>query len=298
MELLVGTAATPLGISSAFQADALRFSVDVDLVMLHVTVQGRKGGFVSGLRQDAFEVYEDGRAQAIRLFRDEDVPVTVGMVVDNSGSMRSKRNDVIAAALAFARSSNPADEMFLVYFNEHVWLGLREGLAFTNQRDELEAALDRMVPSGRTALYDAIATGLDHLAGATRDKKVLIAVSDGGDNASHHTFDDVRRMAERSNSIIYTIGLFDADDPDNNPKALARLAADSGGESFLPRNIHAVVDVCERIARDIRNQYSIGYSSDNPTHDGRYRKIKVVLKSPFYHHARVRVRAGYLAPGA
>jgi VWFA-related protein len=297
LKALAGVAMAQVG-RSAPESEPFKLSVDVDQVMLHISVQDRQGGFVSGLKENDFSVFEDGRPQKIRFFLREDVPVTVGMVVDNSSSMHPKRKEVIAAALSFADSSNREDEMFLVDFNERVWLGLPDELQFTSTRDELKRALERMEPGGKTALYDAILLGLNHLAAGSKDKKVLIVVSDGGDNASEHKLDEVLHLAGRSNAIVYTIGLFDEDDHDRNPKVLRRIAAETGGEVFLPEETEKVVDACNHIAREIRNQYTIGYSSDNAVHDGRYRRIKVVLGPDKYRHAHVRARAGYIAPGA
>lgn len=219
-----------------------------------MTVQEGHGGFITGLESQDFSVYENGRPQEIRFFHREDVPVTVGMVVDHSGSMRTKRSSVIEAARSFAGSSNGDDEMFLVDFNERVWMGLPDTEPFTTSRSELEAALERMAPGGRTALYDAIVAGLQHLALGSKDKKVLIVVSDGGDNASSHTIGEVLRLAGRSNAIIYTIGLFDSEDADRNPRILRRIATETGGEFFLPPMTSLVKDACNHIAREIRNQ--------------------------------------------
>ena len=261
-----------------------------------MTVQDRHGGYVLGLQDRDFSVYEDGRLQAIRFFRQEDIPVTVGMIVDNSGSMRSKRSSVIEAARLFAGSSNP-NEMFLVYFNDRIWTGLPRSEPFSSSKGELEAALERMAPGGRTALYDAIMAGLQHVARGSKDKKVLIVVSDGGDNFSRATIADVLNYAGRSNAIIYTIGIFDDEDQDRNPQILRRIATETGGESFLPPAVTHITEACKHIAAEIRNQYTIGYSSDNAAYDGRYRRIKVLLDPAKYRHAHLRARSGYIAPG-
>ena len=272
-----------------------KISVDVNLVVLHATVRDKKGGFVSGLRSEDFQVYEDRIPQKTRFFSHEDVPVTVGLVVDHSGSMRSKFTDVVTAALDFARSSNPRDEMFVVSFNEHAWLSLPAAVPFTSNPLMVEAALNRNVPTGRTALYDAIALALRHLKQADFDKRVLIVISDGGDNASHYKWPEVRALAQASNAIIYTVGLFEEEDPDWNPHVLKRLAAETGGEGFLPRENSAVVRICHQIARDIRNQYTIGYVPINRRRDGTYRTIRLAVTSPVHARLSVRTRAGYIA---
>jgi Ca-activated chloride channel family protein len=270
-------------------------SVDVNLVVLHATVLDRKGGFVSGLRKEDFHVYEDGAPQAIQVFDHEDVPVAVGLAVDNSGSMRRKRKEVTAAALAFMRASNPRDEMFVVNFNERVSFGLPDTRLFSASAAELEEALNGIPASGRTALYDAIEAGLDHLKKATLDKKVLIAISDGGDNASHHKLGEVLDDAGRSDAVVYTVGLFDEDDPDRNPGVLRKIARATGGEVFLPQETSKVVPICEQIAEDIRNQYTIGYIPSNQKLDNAQRTIKVTATGRHGETLLVRTRAGYVA---
>jgi Ca-activated chloride channel homolog len=272
-----------------------KISVDVSLVVLHASVRDHRGGFVSALQSENFKVYEDGVPQEIKLFAHEDAPVTVGLIIDNSGSMRPKRGDVMSSALAFARSSNPRDEMFLVHFNERAWLGLPPAVMFTGDHGLLEAALTRGVPGGRTAIYDAIALGLEHLERAHFDKKALVVISDGGDNASRRSWPEVRTMAQASDAIVYTVGLADEEDPDWNPAVLKRLAQETGGEAFLPREMRAVTGICEQIARDVRNQYTIGYVPSSGRRSGGYHTIRATASSPGQSKLSVRTRAGYLA---
>ena len=269
---------------------------DVDFVILHPSVQDRRGSLVSGLVKDDFQVYEDGVLQQIKYFSHEDIPVTVGLVVDNSGSMRQKRPEVIAAALEFARSSNPEDQMFAVTFNENVSFGLPASTPFTDKANHLEIALSRIAADGMTALYDAVAAGFEHLKKGNRDKKVLIVVSDGGDNASKHKLAQIMTMAGQSDAIIYTVGVFDENDPDRNPRVLRRLARATGGEAFLPGSVSDVVPICQQIARDIRNQYTIAYTPTNRKQDGTYRGIQVKAGPPGRGRLTVRARAGYYAP--
>jgi Ca-activated chloride channel family protein len=282
--------------SQSGESDPYTISVNVDLVVLHASVLNRKGILVSGLGKDDFQVYEGGVPQQIKYFSHEDIPVTVGLVVDNSGSMRGKRPEVIAAALAFARSSNPEDQMFAVSFNENVTFGLPADTPFTDKGAQLEAALSRIAADGQTALYDAVAAALEHLKKGNRDKKVLLVVSDGGDNASQHNLAQVMTMAGQPDAIIYTIGLFDEDDPDRNPHVLKQLAKATGGEAFLPGSVTDVVPICERIARDIRNQYTIVYVPTNRKQDGTYRVIQVKAGAQDRERLLVRTRAGYYAP--
>lgn len=278
-------------------SDSLRLSVDVALVVLHATVADRKGGFVHNLEQRDFQVYEDGVRQRIRLFKNEDIPVTVGLVVDHSSTMRRKLAEVAAAARTFVRSSNREDEMFVVNFNEHVSLGLPGTIRFTDSTAELENAIAAAPAGGQTALYDAIAKALEELQAGSRDKKVLIVVSDGGDNASARSLAQVMKLAEQSSAVIYTVGVFDGEDPDRNPGVLKRLARATGGEAFFPDELSAVVTICERIARDIRHQYTIGYVPITAPRDGAYRAIRVVARAKGGDRLSVRTRTGYIAGG-
>jgi VWFA-related protein len=231
--------------------------------------------------------------QPIRLFRHEDTPVTVGLIIDHSGSMRKKLKDVTAGAQAFMQSSNRNDQMFVVNFNEIASLGLPIGMGFSDNVGTLGAAIWGAPAIGTTALYDAIVEGLQHLQKGTSDKKVLIVISDGGDNASKATLAQVLKMAERSSAMIYTIGIFEPDDPDKNPKVLERLAHESGGEAFFPAEVSETLQICERIARDIRDQYTIGYSSMNPQKDGTYHKVRLTAHAKSDGKLFVRTRAGY-----
>jgi len=294
--VLLGAAQTPQHEpSQPRQNDQETIRVNVDLVVLHATVRNHHGILVSGLDQKDFQVFEDGVPQGIKFFSHEDIPVTVGLVVDNSGSMKSKRARVIAAALAFARSSHPEDQMFVVNFNENVTFGLPDNTPFTDKEAQLQAALSRINADGMTALYDAIAAALAHLKNGKQDKKVLIVVSDGADNASQHTVAQIMAMAGQSDAIIYTLGLFEQDDPDWNPGVLKRLARATGGEAFFPRSINHAVPICEQIARDIRNQYTIAYVPTNRKQDGTYRVVQVQAGAKGHGRLVVRTRAGYYA---
>jgi len=278
------------------ESDPYTIKVDVDMVVLHASVRSREGVLVSGLDKDNFLVYEDGVPQQITYFSHEDIPVTVGLIVDSSGSMRPKRNEVIAAASAFASSSNPEDQMFAVSFNENVSFGLPPDQPFTDNSAQLEAALSRIASVGMTALYDAVAAGLEHLKKGSRDKKVLLVVSDGGDNASQYKLAQVMAMAGQPGAIIYTIGLFDPHDRDRNPRVLKQLAKATGGEAFLPKAVREVRPICQRIAHDIRNQYTIVYVPTNRRQDGTYRVVQVKAGDRDRGRLLVRTRAGYYAP--
>ncbi|MBI2834885.1 MAG: VWA domain-containing protein [Acidobacteria bacterium] len=270
-------------------------SVHSDLVVLHVSVSDRKHTLVADLARDAFTVHEDDRPQPISFFSNEDTPVTGGLVIDNSSSMQTKRALVVAAALAFARASNPQDELFIVNFNERARLALPPSAPFTGDIGVLRTALASVASRGRTALYDALLLALDHVKKGSQEKPVLVVVSDGGDNASRATFRDVLSAAQQSNVVIYTVGLVDEYGDGANPGVLKRLARESGGEAFLPDDPGEVERLLQHVARDIREGYTIGYVPTNSARDGAYRTIKVTVQAPGRKGLTVRTRAGYVA---
>jgi VWFA-related protein len=270
--------------------------VNANLVLLSATVVDHHNVLVSKLVKDDFEVYEDHVLQSIKHFSHEDIPVSVGLVIDNSGSMGAKRADVIDAALSFARSSNPKDQMFVVNFNEHVTYGLPANTQFSDRRDQLQRALSAIHAVGETALYDAIASALNHLKQGKCDKKVLVVISDGGDNASKHSFAQVIAMAKASDAIIYTIGIFDEQDGDQNPGVLKRFAKETGGEAFFPKSLKEIASICEGIAHDIRNQYTLAYVPTISKLDDGYRTVEVKVRAQGYGRLSVRTRAGYSVP--
>jgi len=201
---------------------------------------------------------------------------------------------VVAAARTFVRSSNPEDQMFVINFNEKVSVGLPVAVPFSDRADELQAAIGKIPAEGETALYDAISAALGRLKSGGRDKKVLIVFSDGGDNASKLDLPAVLKMAGESNAVVYTVGIFDADDPDQNPGVLRRLAMATGGEAFFPGEHSEVLAICERIAIDIRHQYTIGYVSGNTTRAAGYRAVRIVARSAGKDLV-VRTRTSYFA---
>ena len=282
--------------SGESSSDEYTLRLNSNLVTLSATVLDHHNALVSGLGKEDFQIYENKVLQPIKHFSHEDIPVTVGILVDNSTSMGPKRDDVIAAAMAFARSSNPQDQMFVVNFNEHVSFGLPANVPFTDKKDNLQEALSGIKTNGETALYDGLAVGLDHLKLGNRDKKVLIVVSDGGDNASKLRLEQVLTLAGHSSTIIYTIDIHVENDLDRNPKALHRLASATGGENFVVESLPDVVPICERIAHDIREQYTLAYSPTNSKQDGAYRAILVKAKAHGHGSLSVLTRAGYYAP--
>ena len=280
---------------AAQEPEPYRLSVDVNLVVLHASVESRRGRPVGELSAENFAVYENGVRQSIRLFRHEDTPVAVGLAIDQSRSMQPKLAHVIAAGESFVQSSNPEDQMFVANFSDRVSLGLPSGVAFTNSAAQIRAAIANAPAPGMTSLYDGVIEGLRQLRASSRDKKILLVVSDGGDTASAHRLADVLQAAEASDAIIYAIGLFDADDPDRNPGVLKRLAHETGGEAFFPDEVSEATEICQSIAHEIRTQYAIGYVPNSPAPEGSYRAIYVEARAPNGAKLKVRARAGYVA---
>jgi len=273
-----------------------KISTDVELVLLDVSVKQAKGGYASGLTRDNFQIYENGAPQKITEFASADIPVAVGLVFDDSGSMQPKRPEVITAGLIFVSASNPQDQIFVVNFNDKVRSGLPDNVPFTDDLTLLRSALLRDMPEGKTALYDAVAFALRHLESGRRDKKTLVVVSDGGDNVSAHSLKELMQLIQESRATIYSVGIFDDEDPDSNPRVLERMARVSGGESFFPKELGEVIPICRQIAKDIRNRYTIGYT---PVHSGdraALRKIHVVATAPDRGKLLVRTRTSYLLP--
>jgi VWFA-related protein len=275
--------------------DRPSFSSTSELVVLHVSVLDRKDGFVAGLPKEAFTVVENGRPQPIVFFESEETPVTVGLVIDSSGSMLPRRDAVIAAGMAFAESSHPDDEMFTVNFNEKVWPGLPPGRLFTSDHAALRQALDRSGARGQTALFDAIDAGLRHLDAGSKPRRVLVVISDGGDNASRATFDAVLEEALSRDVVIYGVGIYDPDDRDANPGVLKKLAQATGGECFFPREIEHVLPALERIARDIRSSYTIGFVPAAAGIAGVKRSLGVTVRPADGRKLSARARSAYIA---
>ena len=248
---------------------------NVNLVLLDVSVKDSRGGYVTGLSKTNFQVYEDGHKRDITQFASVDTPVTLGLVVDNSGSMRFKRPEVVTAGLAFAKQSNPQDEFFVINFNNSVVRGLAPQTLFTDNLQALRAGLYYGQPAGQTALYDAVAYALKHLEYGHRDKRTLIVVSDGGDNVSKTSFADLLKVIEASRATVYTVGLYDADDQDLNPGVLRKMSSISGGEFFQPEKLSDVVPVFDKISKDIRNCYAVGYVPDEINDKRVVRSVKV-----------------------
>jgi Ca-activated chloride channel family protein len=269
------------------------FSSDARLVSLNVTVTDKSGRLVTNLPQSAFQVLENGVQQTIRLFKREDVPVSMGLIIDNSGSMREKRQSVETAALAMVRDSNPQDEVFIVNFNDEVYLDAD----FTSDTKLLEHGLTKIDSRGGTAMREAIRVSIDHLKEkAKRDKKVILVVTDGNDNASTVSLDALVKLAQQDDVLVYAIGLLTEEDKREASKAkraLGILVESTGGQVFYPREVTEVDRIAHEVAHDIRNQYTIAYTPSNMALDGTYRQIKLALKAPGNPVART--RSGYYA---
>lgn len=269
---------------------------EVRLVLLDVSVQRRDGTFVSGLTRENFKVYENNRPQQITVFAHNDLPVTIGILVDESRSMSPKRTAVLNAALTFIAESNPNDQVFVLNFNEKVKPGLPPPQLFSDNREELRGALFNGVAEGRTALYDAVIDGLNQLELGQRDKKALVVISDGGDNASLHTRHETLSRIESSISTIYTVGIFDMDDADRDPGILRQLARISGGRVYFPADITEMIPVCRRIAHEIRERYTLGYLPASPPagkKENVVRSIRVEAAAPGEPHLIARTRTTY-----
>jgi Ca-activated chloride channel homolog len=267
---------------------------DVNLVELHVRVTNSEGRTVPGLKKEAFHLWVDDVPHPITVFMGEDAPVTASIVVDNSASMASKRAEVIEAALAFARASNPKDEMFVVHFNQRPRLGLPANIPFTDDVKELERAISAFQLGGTTAIYDALLFAATQFKHAAYPVKVVLLITDGGDNSSQATLEEALDGAMQVGIAIYAIGAFDENDRDRRPALLTTLADQTGGEAFFPGAIPEVTRICVAIANDIRQQYTVGF---NGAEDGSYHRLRVAVTDPAKGPLEVRTRVGYIANG-
>ncbi len=274
--------------------DVFVFHKDVEEVVLHATVIDDKQRIVTNLDKSAFNVYEDGRPQVITSFRHEDIPVAMGIVVDNSGSMREKRAKVNAAALNLVRASNPNDEVFIVNFNDEYYLDQD----FTSNVGKLKEGLEKIETRGGTALYDAVVASADHLKkDAKLEKKVIFVVTDGDDNESAESLEQaVRRLQAENGPTVYSIGILEKEEhPKHAKRALQIMSERTGGIAFFPQTLDEVDEISRSVAHDIRTQYTIGYKPSNPKSQGGYRQVKVEAHSHGHGKLSVRTRSGYYA---
>ncbi|HEY2460109.1 MAG TPA: VWA domain-containing protein [Candidatus Acidoferrum sp.] len=286
------------GVAPAQQGSAIK--VDVSLVVLHTTVLDDRQRFADGLKAENFRVMEDKVEQKLAVFKREDVPVSMGLVIDNSGSMRDKRPRVNAAAITLVEASNPQDEAFVVNFNDDFYLDLDKD--FSNSVPELKEALERIDSRGSTALYDALIGSLDHVKKGHKDKKVLLVVTDGDDNTSHNSLEKTVREIQKTDTVVYAIGLLSEENKKSAKhakQALEQIAKASGGLAFFPENVDDVRSICEQVAHDIRNQYTLAYYPTNTKRDGTFRSVQVEVIPPRGRGKLVaRTRNGYYAPSS
>ncbi|MBI3049244.1 MAG: VWA domain-containing protein [Acidobacteria bacterium] len=272
------------------------FKSDTDLVVLHVNVFNDRSDAVPDLPQQAFQVFEDDEPQEITFFTSGEVPVAVGLVLDGSSSMIGRHGMVLTSGDAFIRTTRPEDELFTILFNEHVQFGLPPDVPFTSHPTLLRAALARYRAGGRTALHDAVIAALDHLERATHQKRVLVVLSDGKDNASRHSKREMLERVRRNNAIVYTVSnAHRLNGQEANPRVLRGLAEASGGVAYFPDSDEEVVESLDDIAGNVRRGYLIGYVPRNAAHDGAYRRVKVTVRAPGRSKLTARSREGYEA---
>ncbi len=273
--------------------DVYIFKKEVDEVTLHATVVDQNNRLVTDLGRNDFQVFEDGQPQKITSFRREDIPVAMGIVIDNSGSMRDKRPAVNAAAINLVKSSNPQDKVFIVNFNEEYFLDQD----YTASIPKLDDALQRIEARGGTALYDATVASADHLKkSGPLEKKVLLVVTDGEDNASRESLEQaIRNLQAENGPTVYTIGILGDEHSKRARRALREMAEETGGVAFFPKDVSEVSAITSQIAHDIRNQYTIVYKPTKPQSAGGYRTVKVEANAKGYKHLQVRTRSGYYA---
>jgi VWFA-related protein len=291
--IVAAQTAPPAQLPPPSQDETPVFTLDTKLVPLHVSVIDKNGKLITNLPQSAFKVFEDNVEQPLKIFNREDVPVSMGIIIDNSGSMREKRPKVAAAAMELIKDSNPQDEVFIVDFNDVAYLDA----PFTNNLKMLEQVLDKIDTRGGTAMRDAISMSIDYAKKeGKKTKKVLLVITDGNDNTSNETLEQLFRKAHQSEVLIYCIGLLSEEEPREAraaKRALSELATASGGLSYYPKSLSEVESITPQIAHEIRNQYILAYTPTNSVLDGKFRSIRVTVKAP--GNPTVRTRNGYYA---
>jgi Ca-activated chloride channel family protein len=274
--------------------------LDVDLALVNVTVTDPYNRLVTGLDPDNFRVYEDNVEQEVVTFSSEDVPISIGVIFDMSGSMANKIGKAREAAVQFFKTANPQDEFFLVSFNERAELTS----AFTDSVEDLQSRMMLAAPKGRTALLDAIYLGLSQMRGAKNGKRALLILSDGGDNHSRYNESDIKRLVKEADTQLYAIGIFDplgyrnrTPEELNGPSLLSEVTEMTGGRVFAVENLNDLPDIASKIGMELRNQYVLGYRPSNKAHDARWRKIKIKLRAPKgLPPLNVYSKTGYYAP--
>jgi len=280
-------------------------SVETLEVNLPISVLDKEGRPVNGLTKENFQIFEDKTAQTIKTFRHEDIPLSLGLIIDNSGSMRNKRERVNSAALSFVRESNPDDETFIVNFDDSAYLEQD----FTGSIGDLIDALDNIDARGETALYDAVYLSSEHVKAGKKDKKALLLITDGEDNVSKYGINKVFEALKQSKVTLYAVGLLEENDqrgglfkkpPSRKAKEdLVKFAEMTGGQAFFPKNIEEVEELVKNIAHDLRNHYTVTYTPTNAKLDGSYREIAVKVNPPKnFGKITWHTKQGYYAPKA
>jgi len=273
---------------------------DVDLALVNVTVTDPFNRLVTGLEPDNFRVFEDSIEQEVVTFSAEDVPISIGVIFDFSGSMSNKVGKAREAAVQFFKTANPQDEFFLVSFNERAELTS----SFTNSVEDLQSRMMLTAPKGRTALLDAIYLGLSQMRGAHNAKRALLILSDGGDNHSRYNESDIKRLVKEADTQLYAIGIFDplgyrnrSPEELSGPSLLSEVTEMTGGRVFAVEKLDELPDIATKIGMELRNQYVIGYRPSNKAHDARWRKLKIKLRAPKgLPPLSVYSKMGYYAP--
>ena len=282
------------GAVRAQEVPVYKFAVDVDLVELHVTVLDEKDRPVSGLKKEHFKILENRVVQPISLFKHEDIPVSLGLVIDNSRSIEPRKQRLDAAALSFVRKSNPEDETFIIHFDDTA----RIAQNFTASVSDLETTLAGVKPFGQTAIYDALHLALDKMTEAKHNKKAVLLITDGVDNVSVKTLEETVEKVKRDRVAVYVVGLLSLSGGLQAEQSMIRIADASGGRAYFPQNVDEARTTMERIARDLREQYTLGYLPTNPNRDGAWRSVRVEITPPagFPQKLNANYRHGYYGP--
>jgi len=282
------------GAVRAQEVPVYKFAVDVDLVELHVTVLDEKDRPVSGLKKEHFKILENRVVQPISLFKHEDIPVSLGLVIDNSRSIEPRKQRLDAAALSFVRKSNPEDETFIIHFDDTA----RIAQNFTASVSDLETTLAGVKPYGQTAIYDALHLALDKMTEAKHNKKAVLLITDGVDNVSAKTLEETVEKVKRDRVAVYVVGLLSLSGGLQAEQSMIRIADASGGRAYFPQNVDEARTTMERIARDLREQYTLGYLPTNPNRDGAWRSVRVEITPPagFPQKLNANYRHGYYGP--
>src|SRR5262245_3356183 len=282
--------ATPLAWAQEEEKEeTFKLNVDVDLVEVHVNVTDEYDHPIGNLTKSNFRLTEDRIQQDITVFKHEDIPVSLGLVIDNSRSIEPRKQRLDAAALSFVRKGNPEDETFIIHFDDEV----RLEQDFTADIGDLEKTLDASKPFGQTAIYDALILALEHMEKAKHQKQAILLITDGIDNSSKHSLTEAVDAAKRARVAVYTVGLLSQSGGQQAEDSLIEIAEVSGGRAFFPQNVDQAHMVMERVARDLREQYTLGYFPSNPNLAGKWRSVRVDVTPPLGFSPKAKLNANY-----